>query len=450
MSRPSVSGWGRTPASVARVVRPGQTDHVVEAVTRPGPRGVIARGLGRSYGDPAQNAGGTVLDMTGMSGITHYDREAGIVTALAGTSLGDLMRWLIPHGWFVPVTPGTRHVTVGGAIANDIHGKNHHIVGSWGRHVTAMTLATPGRGVVRVSPDRDADVFWATVGGLGLTGVILDATFHLHRISTSTIVADTDKTDDAEAVMDLMTSGDAEYEYSVAWIDLSSTGRKLGRSVLERGRFAEVDELPEDKRADPYAYAPRELLTMPFVAPRGLLNPLTVRALNEAWFLKSPRRRRGRLLTIPWYFHPLDMLRHWNRGYGPSGLLQWQVVVPLGAEETLHRVIAELSVTQVTSMVNVLKRFGPGDPGHLSFPREGWTLSVDLAAEVTRAAPVLDRIDRWVIEAGGRHYLAKDSRMRPETFAAGYPRLDEFEAVRDQVDPDRVLRSDLARRLGLV
>lgn len=450
MSPSTVTGWGRTPPSTARLLRPSRPDQVVEMVADAGTRGVIPRGLGRSYGDPAQNAGGTVLDMTGLSAITAFDRTAGVVTALGGTSLGDLMRWLIPEGWFVPVTPGTRHVTVGGAIANDIHGKNHHVVGSWGRHVTSMTLATPARGVVTVTPDRDADLFWATVGGLGLTGVIVDATFSLHRIATSSIVADTDKTHTAEAVMDLMTSGDAAYEYSVAWIDLSSTGSRLGRSVLERGRFAEVDELPAEQQHDPLAYEPRELLAMPVVAPRGLLNPLAVRALNEAWYLKSPRQRRGRLLTIPWYFHPLDMFRHWNRGYGPAGLLQWQVVVPLGQEETLHRIIAELAATQVASIVNVLKRFGPGDPGFLSFPREGWTLSVDLAAEVTRAAPVLDRIDRWVLEAGGRHYLAKDSRMRPETFAAGYPRLDEFNAVRATVDPDHVLRSDLARRLGLV
>ncbi len=449
MSGVAVTGWGRTPRSVARLVAPRSADRVLDVLAGAGPRGVIARGLGRSYGDPAQNGGGVVLDMNGLSGITSWDATTGEVTALAGTSLGDLMRWLIPEGWFVPVTPGTRHVTVGGAIANDIHGKNHHLVGSWGRHVSAMTLATPANGAVRVTPDNDPDLFWATVGGSGLTGVILDATFKMEPIATSTIVADTDKTANAADVMELMTASDADYEFSVAWIDLSTTGSRLGRSVLERGRFATVDELLAEKRDDPLAYVPRELLTMPFTAPRGLLNPLTVRALNEGWYAKSPRRRRGRLLTIPWYFHPLDMFVHWNRGYGPAGLLQWQVVVPLGAEDTLHRVIAELAVTRVASMVNVLKRFGPGDPGFLSFPIEGWTLSVDLAAENARAAAVLDRVDAWVIEAGGRHYLAKDSRMRPGTLAAGYPRLDEFRAVRDRVDPDHVLVSDLSRRLGL-
>lgn len=449
MSGVPITGWGRTPRSVARLDVPRRAEEILEQLACADGRGVIARGLGRSYGDQAQNGGGVVLDMTGLSGITDYDASTGVVTALAGTSLGDLMRWLIPEGWFVPVTPGTRHVTVGGAIANDIHGKNHHVAGSWGRHVRAITLATPAAGLVRATAQDDPELFWATLGGSGLTGVIIDATFQLQRIATSTIVADTDKTTNAADVMDLMTASDADYEFSVAWIDLSSTGGRLGRSVLERGRFAEVDELPVDARDDPLAYAPRELLTMPFTAPRGLLNPLTVKVLNEGWYRKSPRRRRGRLLTIPWFFHPLDMFRHWNRGYGPAGLLQWQVVVPLGAEETLHRVISELTVAQVASIVNVLKRFGPGDPGYLSFPSEGWTLSVDLAAEVTRAGGVLDRIDAWVLEAGGRHYLAKDSRMRPETFAAGYPLLDDFRRVRDRVDPEHVLVSDLSRRLGI-
>ncbi|MBS1849153.1 MAG: FAD-binding oxidoreductase [Actinobacteria bacterium] len=450
MTGPTITGWGRTPVSTGRLTQPTSVEQVAEALAGASSRGVIARGLGRSYGDPAQNAGGTVLDMTAMQGITAFDPESGVVTALAGTSLGDLMRWLIPEGWFVPVTPGTRHVTVGGAIANDIHGKNHHSAGSWGRHVTAMTLVTPANGIVTVAPDSDPDLFWATIGGIGLTGIIVDATFRMHRISTSTILADTDKTPDAQSVMDLMTTGDADYEYSVAWIDLSSTGSKLGRSVLDRGRFAEVDELDGDARHDPLAYDARELLKVPITAPRGLLNPLTVRAFNEAWFRKAPKRHHRRNLTIPAYFHPLDMLGNWNRGYGPAGLLQWQIIVPFGAEETMHRVISELAATQVASVVNVLKRFGPANPGFLSFPREGWTLSVDLAADVTRAGPVLDRLDRWVIEAGGRHYLAKDSRMRPETFAAGYPRLDEFRAVRDRVDPEHVLRNDLARRLEMV
>ncbi len=451
MSTVQITGWGRTPRSKAHLRCPRSPADINRELERAdGGRGIIARGLGRSYGDPAQNAGGTVLDMTALRGITAFDRTNGTVTALAGTSLEDLMRWLIPEGWFVPVTPGTRHVTVGGAIANDIHGKNHHFAGSWCEHVHSITLATPAMGTITVGPHAHPDLYWATVGGIGLTGIIIDATFDLQRIETSQIVADTDKTRNVDDVMALMTDGDDSYEFSVAWIDLSSTGRSLGRSVLERGRFATIDELGTEAVDDPLAYRADALATMPITAPGRLLNPLTVRALNEAWYAKSPKKRRGRLLTIPWYFHPLDMLRHWNRGYGPAGLLQWQIVVPFGAEDVLQRVIAELAATGCASMVNVLKRFGSASGGMLSFPMQGWTLSVDLAAEVTRAASVLDRLDDWVLAAGGRHYLAKDSRMRPETFAAGYPRLAEFDAVRATVDPEHRLRSDLARRLELV
>ncbi len=449
MTRELLTGWGRTPRSAADVVRPATPDALAAAMSSPGPRGVIARGLGRSYGDPAQNAGGTVLDATGVSGITALDVQTGMVTVLAGTSMHDLMRWLVPLGWFVPVTPGTRYVTVGGAIANDIHGKNHHGAGSWCNHVSSITLATPANGVITVDPDHDPDLFWATAGGVGLTGVILDATFRLERIETGRILVDTDRVAHLDEVMALMSAGDEDYEFSVAWIDLRAQGAALGRSVLERGRFARLDELPGRLRRDPLAYRADAIFPMPFTAPPGLVNGATVRAFNELWFRKSPVRQRGHLAGIPDFFHPLDMVRDWNRGYGPMGMLQWQIAVPFGAEDTLREVVATLADSGIASVVNVLKRFGAGNPGLLSFPMPGWTLSVDVSAQAPHAATVLDALDDRVLAAGGRHYLAKDSRMRPETLAAGYPRLDEWRTIRRKVDPDGVLQSDLGRRLGL-
>lgn len=203
------------------------------------------------------------------------------------------MNWLVPLGWFVPVTPGTRYVTVGGAIANDIHGKNHHSAGSWGNHVLSMTLLTPAGGKLTVTPDNDPDLFWATVGGVGLTGIVLDATIQLHRIETSRIVVDTDRTRDLDEVMALMTEGDDRYEYSVAWIDLMARGGSVGRSILDRGRFARVEELSEKAQRDPLAYRAEALLPMPFTAPPKLLNPLTVRAFNEAWYRKAPHAARA-------------------------------------------------------------------------------------------------------------------------------------------------------------
>lgn len=449
MTRELLTGWGRTAPSAADVEHPTTVDELAAGLDKPPARGVAARGLGRSYGDPAQNAGGRVLDTSAVRGLVDLDLHRGLVTATAGTSIHDLMNWLVPLGWFVPVTPGTRYVTVGGAIANDIHGKNHHRAGSWGNHVLAMTLATPAGGKVTVTPANDPDLFWATVGGVGLTGIILDATIELHPIETSRLVVDTDRTRDLDEVMALMTEGDDRYEYSVAWIDLMARGASVGRSILDRGRFARVDELPAKLQRDPLAYRADALLPMPFVAPPKLLNPLTVRAFNEAWYRKAPKLRRDHVATIPGFFHPLDAIHDWNRGYGPAGFLQWQCVVPLDAAEAMRHIVEAFSASAATSLVNVLKRFGPANAGMLSFPQPGWTLSVDLSADVDGLGRLLDRLDEQVLEAGGRLYLAKDSRMRRSTFEGGYPRLDEWRAVRRRVDPDGVLQHDLGRRLGM-
>ncbi|MEO9224642.1 MAG: FAD-binding oxidoreductase [Acidimicrobiales bacterium] len=447
--RELLTGWGRTAPSTADVTHPLNTGELAAGLSDPPARGVLPRGLGRSYGDSAQNAGGRVLDTTAVSGVISFDPDAGTLTVLAGTSLDALMRWFVPRGFFVPVSPGTRYVTIGGAIANDIHGKNHHIKGSFSNHVRSLTLATPADGIVTVTPELDPELFWATAGGLGLTGVILDATFDLPRIETSRTIVDTTRTKDLDEVMALMESGDAAYEYSVAWIDLTATGARMGRSILDRGRFARLDELPPTLRRDPLSYDARQLVSAPPWVPPKLLNPVTIRAWNELWYRKSPKRRSGHLMTIPQYFHPLDMIRGWNAMYGPRGFLQWQIVVPFGAEETLRGIISELVSDGYGSGVTVLKRFGAGNNGPLSFPQPGWTLTVDFTTETPGLGPMLDRLDERVVEAGGRLYFAKDSRMRADLVPAMYPRIAEWRAVRERVDPKGVLRSDLARRLDL-
>lgn len=410
---------------------------------------MVARGLGRGYGDCAQNAGGTVLHAPAASGLVEVDLAAGVVTALAGTSLDDLMRWLVPLGLFVPVTPGTRQVTVGGAIAADIHGKNHHVSGSWGDHVLSFRLIDGHGELLDVDPQRSPELFWATVGGMGLTGVVTDATIRMVPIESSALVVDTDRTRNLDEVMDLMVEGDAAYDYSVAWIDLLATGSSMGRSILDRGRFATREEALAGGWDDPYRYSARPLASVPDVFPPGLLNNWSLRAFNELWYRKAPVQRRGHLSTIAGFFHPLDMVENWNRIYGPRGFLQWQYVVPDAATELVRSTVEQLSESGVSSFLAVLKRFGPGNRGHMSFPTSGWTLALDIPV-TAGLERLLDRLDEQVVEAGGRIYLAKDSRVRPELIPAMYPRLDEWRGIRERHDPHGRFRSDMGRRLGLI
>ncbi|MBS1836365.1 MAG: FAD-binding oxidoreductase [Actinobacteria bacterium] len=442
-------GWGRTAPATSTVLAPESEAAVRSAVLDAGEHGVIARGLGRSYGDPAQNAGGSVIDATARSGIVDIDLRSGVATILAGTSLDDLMRWLVPLGWFVPVTPGTRIVTVGGAIASDIHGKNHHLKGSWCNHVLSMRLLD-GHGEVRdLSPERDPEVFWATAGGMGLTGIVLDATVQLQAIGSSRLVVDSDRAADLDAVMAMMVDGDEDYDYSVAWIDVMARGGHLGRSVLDRGRFATRDEVLASGDRRPTDYATHMLPSLPDLFPSGLVNRLSVKAFNELWFRKAPERRRDALMSIEAFFHPLDMVGDWNRVYGQRGFIQWQYVVPDESSDFVRRSLERISGAGLPSFLSVLKRMGPANPGHLSFPISGWTLTIDIPV-AAGLDELFDDLDREVLDAGGRLYLAKDSRVRPELLGGMYPRLDEWRDVRERVDPHHRFRSDMGRRLGLV
>lgn len=479
-----LAGWGRTAPSAALVLRPTSDGNpssaqarvaaLVAAPTGQRGRGILARGLARSYGDAAQCAGGTVLDMTGLDALHHFDPEAGTITLDAGVSLDTLMRIMLPRGWFVPVTPGTRMVSVGGAIAADIHGKNHHVDGAFGAHVSSMLLATPaglrrlgpggapatdspgGPGVGSPSgpgtdPDADARLFWATMGGMGLTGVVLEATVRLLRVPTTRIRVDTERAADLDEVMAAMSEGDSRYRYSVAWVDSLAKGRHLGRSVLTRGDHAGVDELsPAERSPDrALAYSPAVRFSAPFVAPASLLNKATVRAFNEAWFRKAPRHEVGRIEDLTTFFHPLDAVAGWNRLYGPRGFVQYQLVVPDRAADTVRRALERLSGAGCASFLTVLKHFGAA-AGPLSFPMPGWTLTLDIPAGTAGLGPLLDGLDEEVAGAGGRVYLAKDARLRPDLVRVMYPRLGEWRAARDAADPEGLMRSDLASRLGLV
>jgi decaprenylphospho-beta-D-ribofuranose 2-oxidase len=448
-TRRVLTGWGRTAPSGADVRVPADAAEVTSLLAGEGAQGgVIARGLGRSYGDAAQCAGGTVLDTGALDEIGPIDPASGIVEVGAGVSLHALMRAGLPRGWFVPVSPGTRQVTVGGAVAADVHGKNHHRDGSFCRHVTRATLVTPS-GVFEIGPGREEDLFRATAGGMGLTGVVARATVRMTPVETSWMVVDTERFADLDTVMAAMEASDAEYRYSVAWVDCMAGGRRLGRSILTRGHHAVRADLGrrQARRAQDPPGEPR--LRVPFPAPAALLNPLTVSAFNEMWFRRAPRRRWGELQPLATFFHPLDGIADWNLLYGRPGFVQYQFVVAPERAEVVRRAVALLSGSRVPSFFAVLKRFGPGDGGYLSFPMEGWTLALDFPLGSAALPTVLDQVDEMVAAAGGRVYLAKDARLRPELLGAMYPDLGRLADARRRVDPEGLLRSDLSRRLGM-
>ncbi|NMD25135.1 MAG: FAD-binding oxidoreductase [Actinobacteria bacterium] len=447
--RRSLTGWGLTNGTVADVLELPNHE-VASALKEAGSRGALVRGLGRSYGDAAQNAGGLVLRLLGAAHQAVLDPQRATVTVPAGVSMDDLLRVIVPRGFFVPVTPGTRFVTIGGAIASDIHGKNHHGEGSFGNHVESLTMLLADGSQVVVGPLQQPELFWATVGGMGLTGVILDATISLIPIETSRMSVDTTRIADLDTLLATMTEGDDDYRYSVAWIDPQAKGRSLGRSVLGRGDHARLDQLGPKEAIEPLAYDAKQLVTVPpLVPPMGFINHATVAAFNEMWYRKAPRHRVGELQGIATFFHPLDMVSRWNRIYGAHGMLQYQVVVPFGAEETMRTVIERFAASGTASFLAVLKRIGPGSLAPMSFPAPGWTLTLDVPAATGGLGDLLHSLDRLVLDAGGRHYFAKDSVTTPEAIRRGYPRLAEWKAIRDAVDPTGLWQSDLSRRLGL-
>ncbi len=445
----TLTGWGLTMPSSADVMSVFDADEIAAALADPGIRGVLARGAGRSYGDAAQNGGGLVFDLMGR---TSFDiADDGSVIAYAGVVLGDLIPQLLARGRFLPVTPGTRYITVGGAIAADVHGKNHHRDGAFGDHVRWLELITADGTLHHVARDGSFDeqrIFYSTLGGMGLTGVILRACFDTIPSPTSAVCVDTERFNDLDSLMASMVAGDDNYRYSVAWIDGTAKGAKLGRGVLTRGDHAEPAQTSGQKATVvPTGAAPR--FASPSI-PLSPLNRLTIGLFNEAYFRRAPKNRAGEIQGLTSFFYPLDVLAGWNRVYGPGGFLQYQFAVPDADSDVVRTALERLGAIGAPSFLSVLKRFGPGRlRSPLSFPIQGWTLAIDVPTRVDGLAEVLDDLDELVLAAGGRLYLAKDSRMTPRTLERGYPQLDEFRAVRADLDPRGVFTSDLARRLQL-
>lgn len=428
-------GWGKFPTVEGELLVPRTPDDVRSAVAA-GP--VTPRGLGRSYGD--SSLGGRMLDLTALDSFIAFDPDSGVLTVEAGVSLSEIIRVLLPRGWFLPVTPGTRFVTVGGAIASDVHGKNHHKHGTFADHVLSIDLLVASGEVLTVSRTSHPDLFHATCGGMGLTGVILRATFSMLSVRSRNVDELVIKAPNLTAALEAFEEHDS-VTYSVAWIDLLARGDALGRSLVMLGEHADDGDLAVGSDAT--------LATVPFDLPAGLLNPLSVKAFNTLYYERIRQPLLRHRVGFEPFFYPLDKAAEWNRLYGKQGLIQYQFAIPFGASAAVLREIVErIAAAGLASPLAVLKVFGPANDNHLSFPIEGYTLALDFKA-TPQALRLADELDRLVLEAHGRLYLTKDSRMTAETFRASYDRIDEFEAVRKQYGADGVFVSEQSRRLGL-
>jgi decaprenylphospho-beta-D-ribofuranose 2-oxidase len=370
-----------------------------------------------------------------------------VIQAEAGLSIGRLLRRVVPSGWTLPAIPATRHVTLGGAIAADIHGKNHRRAGSFAACVDRFTLRAPN-GIFEVDRETEPNLFHATLGGLGLTGVVSDVTVSLQRSPSAWLLARRTRARDLDDVLARMADG-ADPEYRVAWIDAFARGKALGSGVVVGADSAPIDTLASRARSQINEVAWRRWCSLPRGTAGRTLDPRFIRLVNTS-ILRTPRRRVPRHpVRFDRVLMPLDAVEGWNRLYGPQGFVQYQFVVPDAQQEVIQQVLERLQEARCFSYFTTLKRLGPGDGGPLSFPMAGWSLSLDLPARVDALAATLDKVDETVAAVGGRVYLAKDSRMRPELLPVMYPRLGELATVRDRVDPAGMLRSDLARRLGL-
>jgi len=433
-----LTGWGRATGSLATVHQATSADDVRGVIRTAGRGGVLARGLGRSYGDAAQNDGGTVVTLHAGHDELDLDSAAGIVRVPAGASIDRLLRELVARGWRLPVMPGTRFVSVGGAAAADVHGKNHHVDGSFGRWVDELSLVDGCGDERKLSPAADPDAFWATIGGMGLTGIITGAVLKVEPLVSTQVQVRTRRFRELDAVIRAMET--SPYRYHVAWVD-AAPGGGFGRSVLDEG---DDHDLPDDE----LLFAPRRPVPMP---PLGVnvVRPSVTKMFNELWWRRAPQDRHW-LVPMSRFFHPLDGLGGWSRAYGRRGFLQWQIAVPFGAEALLERSLRALCKIGAVPSLVVLKRFGESSPAPLSFPVPGWTLAVDIAVGPPWLPQLLTRLDEEVADAGGRVYLAKDARMSPEAFSRMYPRVEQWRSVRDRLDPEGRFASDLARRLELV
>lgn len=443
-----ISGWGRYPRSVCHLYRPERCSSLQALIDSKQEPSWIGRGLGRSYGDAASNSDQGVILCQRLDRFLGFDPDSGRLHCEAGVSLAEILQAFLPRGWFLPVSPGTRLVSAGGAVAADIHGKNHHRDGCFSRHLEQIELWTADGQILTCSPQQHRDVFEATCGGMGLTGFIRSVALRLIPVETAWMRVNLHRTRDLDETLEALQEAD-EHRYSVAWLDALAKGRSLGRGIVMAGEHASVEELTPRRRRHPLRLAEKRPLPIPFNMPHLLLNRFTVGMFNRLYYRRAPRSPATRLIDIDRFFYPLDALQHWNRLYGKRGFLQYQCLFPpQQSRGGLIELIDRFRRAGHASFLTVLKRFGE-EAGPLSFPQPGHTLALDVANTGPELLEFLEEMDQLVLKKGGRVYLAKDARLSPQSFRQMYPRYPEWLAVKRRLDPENRFSSDLSRRLGI-
>lgn len=442
----TISGFGGFPVEECSVYRPQKRRGIGEILSSGEQSSYIARGLGRSYGDTSLNGGAGVVNITRLNRMLDFTPSTGVLHCESGVTFKEIIDTFLPRGYFLPVTPGTKYVTVGGAIANDVHGKNHGHSGTFGQSVIEIELLTPAGEILVCTPEENADVFWATLGGIGLTGFILTTRFKLQPVESAYMKVDYTRLKDIDALMSALDESEGRHQYSVAWIDCLAKGKDKGRSVLMLGDHATAEDLATSIR-DPYAIGKKFQKVVPFNMPSFVLNPFSVSLFNAAVYASYPTVE-GKIVDYDSYFYPLDSVLHFNRVYGKQGLIQYQATFPVEGRAGLLQVLDRLNKASRASFLAVLKRTGPANPAPLSHPIEGYLLNLDIPYR-QGIVEFLHDLDMILLNHGARLYLAKDAVMTADTFAKMYPRRDEFMEIRHRLDPNQVLSSTMARRVGL-
>lgn len=446
-AKKELAGWGRYPVAEELCARPERRREAIAAVEDRGDDSVLPYGLGRSYGDAALNDEERAILTERLDRMLGFDPETGWLQVEAGVSLKEIIDTFLPRGYFPPVVPGTQFVTAGGAIGCNIHGKNHHVDGCFGDHVRRLELLTGTGDIVTCDRDTHPELFEATVGGMGLTGLILSLEVKLRQVESPAIQMESIRAENLDEFFEI--SGESgDYTHTVAWIDCVASGDAMGRSIFMRGRHAPEGMTAEKGMFDRLAETIKTVADGRPFESNLLLNKATIRMFNEAFFRKEPAGVTRRVEDYESFFFPLDSVEHWNYIYGDRGFLQWQCVVP--EKEAIRAILEEITDTSMGSFLAVIKEFGDRTHGGLSFPEPGITLALDFPNYGEPLLELLDRLDDLVVEAGGRVYLGKDARLSEENFKQMYPEWEAWKAVRDEWDPNRIFQSDLGRRLGLV